>query len=158
MTVTYAILSAFPEWAGVGELVESFVFENFVPDVSASVTEKLAEFSDQARQLGVVGGVIVLFTAFWTLITIEKAFNLIWPAEFKDFGYIQLLCEDVAMHKKSNKPKKISCVLFHHLEIHWKEFLTQKFNIQPLMSSSLQYTIEQIVAIYIDRCSHFLAP
>ena len=91
MTVTYAILSAFPEWAGVGELVESFVFENFVPDVSASVTEKLAEFSDQARQLGVVGGVIVLFTAFWTLITIEKAFNLIWQVPEPRKGMQRLL-------------------------------------------------------------------
>jgi membrane protein len=77
-TVAYAILTVLPEFAGVGERIEAYLFQNFLPESSAVVREKLAEFSEQARQLSVWGTVLLVVTAFLMLVSVEKAFNDIW--------------------------------------------------------------------------------
>jgi len=77
-TVAYAFLSVLPEFAHVGERVQAYVFQNFVPESSAVVRDKLAAFSEQARQLSVLGTVFLVVTAFWTLVSVESAFNSIW--------------------------------------------------------------------------------
>jgi len=78
MTVTYTFFSILPEYAHVGEQVQSFVFDNFVPGSSGVVQEKLAEFADRARNLTAFGFLFLFVTSFITLITIEKSFNTIW--------------------------------------------------------------------------------
>lgn len=78
MTVTYTFFSILPEYAHVGDQVQSFVFENFVPGSSSVVQDKLSEFADRARDLTAVGFVFLFVTAFLMLITIEKSFNTIW--------------------------------------------------------------------------------
>ena len=80
MTVTYVILSAFPELSVLGKTVQAFVFENFVPEAGAALTEKLSVFSTQAAQLGVLSFAMVLLTAILALINIEEVFNVIWCA------------------------------------------------------------------------------
>ncbi len=78
MTVTYTFFSILPEYAHVGEQVQDFVFQNFVPGSSSVVQDKLGEFADRARNLTAVGFVFLFVTAFLMLITIEKSFNTIW--------------------------------------------------------------------------------
>lgn len=78
MTVTYTFFSILPEYADVGEQVQSFIFENFVPGSSDIVQEKLSEFADRARNLTSVGFLILFVTAFLMLVNIEKSFNTIW--------------------------------------------------------------------------------
>lgn len=78
MTVTFTIFSMIPEYASVGDEVQDFVFENFVPGSSDIVQEKLVEFTDRARNLTVAGFVFLFLTAFLMLVTIEKSFNTIW--------------------------------------------------------------------------------
>ena len=78
MTVTFTIFSLIPQYASVGEQVQDFVFENFVPGSSDIVQEKLVEFSDRARNLTVAGFLFLFVTAFLMLVTIEKSFNTIW--------------------------------------------------------------------------------
>ena len=78
MTVTYVVLSAFPELVGVRVAVEDFLVRTFVPDASAALIEKLAEFSAQATELGVVSVAILAVFAFLALIRMESAFNAIW--------------------------------------------------------------------------------
>ena len=78
MTVTYTFFSILPEYADVGEQVQSFVFENFVPASSDIVQDKLGEFADRAQNLTVVGFLFLFLTAFLMLVTIEKSFNTIW--------------------------------------------------------------------------------
>jgi membrane protein len=77
-TVAFAILSVLPEFEGVGERVQSYLFQNFVPESSSLVREKLAEFSEQARQLSWWGTALLVVTAFLMLVTVEKTFNDIW--------------------------------------------------------------------------------
>lgn len=78
MTVTYTFFSLIPEYAQVGQQVQSFVFENFVPASSDLVQDKLAEFADRAGNLTAVGFGFLFVTAFMMLVTIEKSFNAIW--------------------------------------------------------------------------------
>ena len=78
MTVTYTFFSILPEYADTGKQVESFIFENFVPESSGVVQDKLAEFAEAARQLTTVGFVFLFVTSFLMLVTIEKRFNTIW--------------------------------------------------------------------------------
>jgi membrane protein len=77
-TVAYAILSVLPDFARVGERVQAYVFQNFVPESSALVRDKLSSFSEQAQQLSVIGTIFLAATAFLTLVTVEQAFNSIW--------------------------------------------------------------------------------
>ncbi len=78
MAVSYTILSMFPDFSGIGQQIQSFVFENFVPSSSAVIQERLNDFSQQARNLSYAGGGLLFVTAFLMLVTIEKAFNEIW--------------------------------------------------------------------------------
>ena len=91
MTVAYAMFSLVPEFAEVGERVEAFVFDNFVPDSSALVHDKLSEFSQRARSLTFVGFGFLFGTAFMLLITIEGAFNTIWNVAEPRRGLQRLL-------------------------------------------------------------------
>jgi len=78
MTVTYTFFSILPEYAHVGEQVQNFIFQNFVPGSSNVVQDKLSEFADRARNLTAVGFVFLFVTSFLMLVTIEKSFNTIW--------------------------------------------------------------------------------
>ncbi len=78
MTVAYTIFSLMPDYAEVGESVQSFIFQNFVPGSSDVVQDKLNEFADRARGLTTIGLAILFGTAFMMLVTIEKTFNTIW--------------------------------------------------------------------------------
>jgi membrane protein len=78
MTVSYAILSMFPDFSTMGQQIQAFVFENFVPSSSAVIQERLEDFSHQARDLTIAGFAFLLVTAFMMLVTMEKAFNEIW--------------------------------------------------------------------------------
>lgn len=81
MTVTYALFSLLPEFENVGERLQTFVFENFVPVAGSVVQEKLQEFSERARGLTWIGFVVLIVTAFLMLVTTEKALNKIWHVE-----------------------------------------------------------------------------
>ncbi len=78
MTVAYTMFSLLPEFDSIGQRIQSFVFENFVPDSSALVRDKLIEFSERARNLTVAGFSFLFLTAFLMLVTLERAFNMIW--------------------------------------------------------------------------------
>lgn len=78
MTVTFSMLSAIPAFQDTGEQIQSFIFLNFVPSAGETLQQYLRDFTTQARQLTWIGVVILAGTAFWMLVTIEKAFNTIW--------------------------------------------------------------------------------
>jgi membrane protein len=78
MTVTYAMLAAIPAFADVGGQIEDFIFQNFVPATGEALRDHLSNFSQQARQLTGVGVAVLIVTAFFMLLKIEKAFNGIW--------------------------------------------------------------------------------
>ncbi len=78
MTVTYSMLSVVAAFQGVGEQIQSFVFDNFIPSVGAEIQRRLQAFSEQARELTGIGIVFLVVTAYMMLMNVEKAFNVIW--------------------------------------------------------------------------------
>lgn len=78
MTVTYVVLSLFPEFALVGEQIQTYVFRNFVPGSGEAVYEKLMEFSANTRNLTWLSFAFLFVTAFMMLVTMEQTFNQIW--------------------------------------------------------------------------------
>ena len=78
MTVTYVVLSAFPELGVVRAAVENFLIRVFVPEASAALIDKFAEFTARATELGVASVAILAVFAFLALTRIEMAFNAIW--------------------------------------------------------------------------------
>ncbi len=78
MTVTFALFSIVPDFKGVEESVQAWVFENLVPEAGQSVGGYLAGFSSQARSLTTVGILILGVSAFVMLRNIERTFNGIW--------------------------------------------------------------------------------
>ena len=91
MTVTFVVLSAFPELAAAGEAVEDFLLEHFVPQASAALVERFAEFSARATELSVVSFGILLLSALLALVRIEGVFNAIWGATAPRSGLQRLL-------------------------------------------------------------------
>ena len=91
MTVTYVVLSAFPELETVGKAAEEFLFEHFVPQASAALVERFAQFSSRATELSIVSFAILLLTAFLALVRIESVFNAIWGVPAPRTGMQRLL-------------------------------------------------------------------
>ena len=78
MTIVYLGLAYLPEFGVLGEQVERFVFQNFVPSSSSAVQAKLNEFADRAGELTTLGLVGLTVTALGLLLSIERHFNALW--------------------------------------------------------------------------------
>lgn len=78
MTVTYSILALIPDLKEVGDQIQSYLFQHFVPSSSSQLQGYFAGFADQASNLTGVGLAMLFVTAVLMLRNIEKAFNRIW--------------------------------------------------------------------------------
>lgn len=78
MTVSYAMLAAVPSFQGVGEQIQGWIFDNFVPATGEVVKGYLAEFTSQARKLTAVGILFLFVTSIMMMKNIEAALNRIW--------------------------------------------------------------------------------
>ncbi len=83
MTVVLAILSAFPIAEKVSEIVQDFIFQNFMPASGEVVHQYLLEFSSKASRLSGVGFLALLVVAIMLMATIDKTFNAIWKVRRK---------------------------------------------------------------------------
>lgn len=81
MTVTFAVLSAFPVADRVNEVVQDFVFKNFVPASGEVLQQYLSEFSAKASRLTGTGAVFLVVTALLLMATIDRALNAIWEVK-----------------------------------------------------------------------------
>ncbi|BBM02682.1 YihY family inner membrane protein [Microbulbifer sp. GL-2] len=78
VTVSYAMLSLFPDFAGLESKFQEQVFSHFVPQSGQEVQEYINSFSAQAQRLTGVGIAMLIITAGLTLRSIEGTFNSIW--------------------------------------------------------------------------------
>ncbi|WP_250461888.1 YihY family inner membrane protein [Microbulbifer litoralis] len=78
VTVSYAMLSLFPDFAGLENKLQQQIFSHFVPESGREVQEYISNFSTQAQRLTGVGIGILLVTAGLMLRNIEVTFNAIW--------------------------------------------------------------------------------
>lgn len=91
MTVTFSVLSIIPAFQGVGEQIQTFIFQNFVPASGNTVQSYLRNFSQQALKLTWMGVVLLAVTALLMLLTIEKTFNEIWRVRQRRRGISSFL-------------------------------------------------------------------
>ncbi|WP_237065764.1 YihY family inner membrane protein [Microbulbifer guangxiensis] len=78
VTVSYAMLSLFPDFAGLENRLQEQIFSHFVPESGREVQEYISNFSAQAQRLTGPGIAILLVTAGLMLRNIEDTFNAIW--------------------------------------------------------------------------------
>jgi membrane protein len=78
LAVGLAMLAAFPAFAGMRDVIQGFMFDNFVPAAGDVVQKQFSSFLDNAGKLTIFGIIALGVTALLLLNTIEAAFNLIW--------------------------------------------------------------------------------
>lgn len=83
MTVMLAIFSVFPASERLGQQVEDFLFQNFVPAAGEAVRQHLSVFSQKAGKLTGVGFIFLILVALLLMSNIDKAFNTIWHVRNK---------------------------------------------------------------------------
>lgn len=78
MTVTYSMFSIIPAFQDLGDELQNMFLEQFLPSNQHDITQYLKTFTEQARQLTVLGVAFLLVSAYLMLKNIEKNFNAIW--------------------------------------------------------------------------------
>jgi len=78
-TVALAIFTAFPMFAKLQNVLQTWLIESLIPDnIARQVLGYLAQFSSKASKLGVLGLVFVTSTALTLIFTIDRTLNNIW--------------------------------------------------------------------------------
>lgn len=78
ITVMFAFPGGLPGFKGLSQLMQDFIFDNFVPAFGNTVQQHLAGFSANASQLTLTGFVFLVVTALILMATIDNALNYIW--------------------------------------------------------------------------------
>lgn len=91
LTVTYSVLAMIPALKERAGSLQGLMLDNFVPSASAQVQDYLGEFSRQANNLTLVGGLLLLVTSLLLLRNIEQTMNRIWNVGTPRKGLTSLL-------------------------------------------------------------------
>lgn len=83
LTVVLSALSTFPVFAGLGELLQNFVIENFVPAAGEVVKQYLNEFVANAGKMTAVGIGALFVVALMLISAIDKSLNYIFRVHAK---------------------------------------------------------------------------
>jgi len=78
ITVVLSALSSFPVFASLGEQLQAFVFENFVPTAGDVVQSYLNQFVANAGKMTAVGIGALFVVAILLISTIDKSLNYIF--------------------------------------------------------------------------------
>jgi membrane protein len=73
------VFSAFPVFEDFSAQIKIFLLNNLMPDYAGIIiTQYMQQFADSATRLTAVGIVFLAVTAMSMMLTIDKAFNVIW--------------------------------------------------------------------------------
>ncbi len=79
VTIMLTVMTAFPVFDNLIEVLKSFVANNFMPQASSrAVTLYMQQFADNAARLTAVGIIFLGVTSIMLMLTIDRAFNTIW--------------------------------------------------------------------------------
>lgn len=81
LTVMLTLASAFPVFGGLTGQIDDFIASHVLPEqIGKTVLKYVDQFSQRAGRLTLLGLLVLAATSFMTMLTIEKAFNLIWQS------------------------------------------------------------------------------
>ncbi len=78
VAVLFSIFAAVKGFEGYREKVQELIFSLLLPTRQDEIINYVNQFSDNARALGLVGSIVLLFTAILLLDNIESNFNELW--------------------------------------------------------------------------------
>ena len=78
LTVMFGFLGGLPVFDKIGDTVQTFIFNNFVPTFGDTIQNYLTGFSHKASQLTITGLLALFVIALMLMATIENALNTIW--------------------------------------------------------------------------------
>jgi membrane protein len=80
VAISFAIFAAFPAFQNMKGVLQTFIFENLVPEIGSVVYEYIEQFTQKTGQLTAFGVVFLGFTSIMLLSSINSTFNTIWRA------------------------------------------------------------------------------
>ncbi|EDL68742.1 tRNA-processing ribonuclease BN [Vibrio campbellii HY01] len=83
LTVLLSILSKFPVFENVGETLQGYIIDNFVPASGDAVRTALQEFVSNTGKMTAVGGAFLFVAALMLISNIDKNLNYIWRVKDK---------------------------------------------------------------------------
>ena len=78
LAISFAIFAAFPAFQNMKGELQSFVFQNFVPEIGSAVYEQIDEFTRKTGELTAIGVVFLAVTSVMLLSSVNGTFNAIW--------------------------------------------------------------------------------
>jgi len=79
VTIALTVFSAFPVFEDFSSQIKIYLLNNLMPEnAGIIITQYMQQFADSATRLTAVGIVFLAFTALSMMLTIDKAFNVIW--------------------------------------------------------------------------------
>ena len=78
MIVMLSVLTVFPVFTDIRQIVEQFVYSNFLPSVGDDLQQHLAGFVANASKMSAVAIVFLCFFALLLISAIDKSLNKIW--------------------------------------------------------------------------------
>jgi len=78
VAISFAIFAAFPAFQTMRGDLQSFVFQNFVPEIGSVVYAQIDDFTKKTGELTAVGVVFLAVTSVMLLSSINGTFNAIW--------------------------------------------------------------------------------
>jgi membrane protein len=83
MTVMLSVFSAFPISGRVAEMIQGFLFENFIPTSGEILQDYLQQFASKASRLTGAGFAFLVVVALLLMANIDRALNTIWRVKVK---------------------------------------------------------------------------
>jgi membrane protein len=83
IVVTLSVMTAFPIFSNVREIIENFVYHNFLPASGDVVKEYVTVFVDNASKMSAVAISVLFVLAMMLISSIDKSLNKIWQVKVK---------------------------------------------------------------------------
>lgn len=83
MTVVLAVFTAFPVADKMAEMIQDFVFDNFMPTSGEVLQQYLSTFTSKASRFTGVGSAFLLVVALLMMSSVDRALNRIWEVRRK---------------------------------------------------------------------------
>jgi membrane protein len=83
LVVMLSMMTAFPIFAEIKELIESFVYQNFLPASGDVVRQHITGFVENAKKMSAIAIVSLFFLALLLISAIDKTLNQLWKIKTK---------------------------------------------------------------------------